>query len=180
LKFLLDWRKIHECYLGFMNNFMSREHHYQVDIKWTGNKGKGTINYQSYERSHTISGKEKPVIQGSADPAFLGDSSKYNPEELLLASISSCHMLWFLHLCTTKGVVVKDYEDYPIGTMTESPEGGGKFTEVTLKPIVFIEKEEHLKHLEELHKQANKLCFIANSVNFPVNHEAIGNFSKPG
>lgn len=153
---------------------MNREHHYQLNIKWTGNKGKGTSDYKSYERSHIISAKNKPEISGSADPAFLGNSSKYNPEELLLASISSCHMLWFLHLCSNKGVSVKDYEDHPVGIMTETTEGGGKFTEIILKPIVVVEKEEHLNILNELHKQANKLCFIANSVNFPVRHEAIG------
>lgn len=149
---------------------MNKAHHYQLSVQWTGNTGHGTRSYHSYERSHTISAKGKPKIAASSDPAFLGDASRYNPEELLLASLSGCHMLWFLHLCSDKGIVVIDYTDEPAGTMIET-ESGGRFSEVTLKPQVMITDAALVDKANKLHAEANRLCFIANSVNFPVRHE---------
>jgi organic hydroperoxide reductase OsmC/OhrA len=152
---------------------MSKEHFYTLNIKWTGNKGAGTSDYRAYERDHTISAANKADILVSADPAFLGDASKYNPEELLLASLSSCHMLWFLHLCADKGVIVVEYTDKPHGIMIESPAGGGQFKEVTLNPVVIVTEKSMIALLDEIHEMARKKCFIANSVNFPVNHQGI-------
>lgn len=153
---------------------MSREHFYNLTIKWTGNKGLGTTDYQSYERSHSILIEGKPEILASSDPAFRGDKNKYNPEELLLASLSSCHMLWFLHLCSSNGVIVTEYEDNPMGIMIETKDGGGRFIEVTLNPIVTVTDNNSLEKLHHLHQKANQLCFIANSVNFPLKHNTIG------
>lgn len=147
-----------------------KEHHYQISIEWTGNKGKGTVDYKSYERSHTISVENKTTILVSSDPAFCGDMTKHNPEDLFLSSLSSCHMLWFLHLCTENNVIVHEYVDNPIGIMKESINGGGQFTEVTLYPIVSVKDKKSLEKLEKIHKQANELCFIANSVNFEIKH----------
>lgn len=153
---------------------MSKEHHYTLTVKWTGNTGRGTSDYRSYERSHIILADGKEEIKGSSDPAFRGDKTRHNPEELLLASLSGCHMLWFLHLCADEGIVVTDYTDQPEGTMTETPGGGGRFTEVTLKPVVTVADASCLSRLNMLHQEAGKLCFIANSVNFPVRHKAKG------
>ena len=150
-----------------------KEHHYKVNITWTGNRGTGTASYTSYDRNHTISTKNKPVISGSADPAFRGDMSLYNPEELLVASLSSCHMLWFLHLCSANEVIVLEYLEDATGTMEETPDGGGHFTEVTLFPVITVASEEMIARADALHEKANKLCFIARSCNFPVHHKPI-------
>lgn len=152
---------------------MGKTHSYQLSIQWTGNTGQGTQNYQAYERSHTIHVENKADILGTSDPKFRGDPSKHNPEELLLASLSSCHMLWYLHLCAEAGVVVVDYIDHAAGTMVETPDGGGHFTEVTLSPIVTVLEEPMITQANALHKKANQLCFIANSVNFPVHHRPL-------
>lgn len=147
-----------------------KHHHYKTTIEWTGNTGSGTSNYRDYERSHTISVENKPVIEGSSDPAFRGDKTKYNPEEMLLSSLSSCHMLWYLHCCSEAGIIVTDYIDNAVGTMEETSNGSGRFTEVVLNPVVTITDETRVEKAIELHKKANEFCFIANSVNFPVKH----------
>lgn len=149
-----------------------KSHHYQLQLKWTGNQGKGTSSYRAYSRDHEFHFPEKGiVIPGSSDPAFRGDPTRYNPEELLLASLASCHMLWFLHLCSEAGVVVINYTDEPSGEMRETADGGGHFVGVTLHPHVQVAEPSMLEQIEALHHRANKLCFIANSVNFTVQHE---------
>jgi organic hydroperoxide reductase OsmC/OhrA len=150
---------------------MNEQHNYSLIVKWTGNTGTGTSGYKEFERSHSIHIDNKVEIWGSSDPAFRGDKTKHNPEDLLLASISSCHMLWYLHLCTVAGIIVTDYIDHATATMIETVNGGGKFTEATLNPIVTITDISTMKKANELHKQANELCFIANSLNFPVYHK---------
>ncbi len=150
---------------------MDKEHHYSATIRWTGNMGSGTKSYRNYERSHVISMENKPDILASSDAAFRGDKTKYNPEDLLVASLSSCHMLWYLHLCSVAGVIVENYMDNAKGTMVETDNGGGRFSEVTLYPIVTVRDESMISKAQELHAEAHKLCFIANSVNFPVHHK---------
>lgn len=150
---------------------MEKKHHYQVTVQWTGNNGSGTENYRNYERSHTIKVDGKPTISGSSDSAFKGDAKKHNPEDLLVSSLSSCHMLWYLHLCAEAGVVVEEYIDNATGIMEEN-QNGGKFIEVTLNPIVKVRQPDMLEKAEKLHEKANELCFIANSVNFPVKHHS--------
>ena len=145
-------------------------HHYFSEIKWTGNRGSGTTDYKSYERDYTIRINNKAIIQGSSDVAFRGDSTKHNPEELLLASLSSCHMLWYLHLCSEQGIVVTEYIDNAKGEMKEEPNGSGRFISVTLFPQVTITEKVLIDKAETLHKKANEMCFIANSVNFHVKH----------
>ena len=147
-----------------------KDHHYESTIAWTGNTGHGTSSYRTYERSHTISITEKANIEASSDPAFRGDKTKHNPEELLVSSLSSCHMLWYLHLCSEAGVIVIKYTDKATGTMVETDDGGGYFSEVTLHPAVVVLHESMIEKANELHHKANKLCFIANSCNFPVKH----------
>lgn len=150
---------------------MSKIHNYTLQVQWTGNQGQGTSDYRSYERGHTVSIEGKPVLECSSDPAFRGDKTKYTPEDLLLASLSSCHMLWYLHLAAEAGITVVDYVDKASGTMIETSDGGGHFTEVTLQPTVTITEQTMIDKANELHKKANELCFIARSVNFPVHHK---------
>jgi organic hydroperoxide reductase OsmC/OhrA len=149
---------------------MIKDHQYKSTVQWTGNKGAGTDDYTSYERSHQISIENKPDILGSSDPAFRGDKTKHNPEDLLVSSLSACHMLWYLHLCAQAGVVVIDYIDHATGIMRETETGGGLFTEVTLNPVVTVLDESMIDLANDLHAKANERCFIANSVNFPVYH----------
>jgi organic hydroperoxide reductase OsmC/OhrA len=151
---------------------MSKQHNYNLQLEWTGNTGSGTSHYRSFERNHTIRVKDKPEMLCSSDPAFRGDKTRYNPEELLLASLSSCHMLWYLHLCAEAGIVVTNYTDHATGIMIETESGAGRFTEVTLNPMVTVSEKIMIDNAKEIHQKANELCFIANSVNFPVHHNA--------
>ncbi len=152
---------------------MNGQHNYSLTVKWTGNRGKGTTGYRDYDRNHTISIKNKPDLLGSSDTAFLGDATRHNPEDMLLASLSACHMLWYLHLCADAGIIVTEYTDNATGIMQETPGGGGRFTEVTLHPVVIITDHSKIYQANELHNKANEKCFISNSVNFPVKHEPV-------
>lgn len=145
-----------------------KTHRYTLSIRWTGNKGPGTVSYRGYSRDHVIAAQGKPDIQGSSDPAFLGDAARWNPEEMLVASLSACHKLWYLHLCATAGIHVLAYEDTPTGEMAEFPETGGRFLSVELRPRVTVPQGSDLRLAEALHHDAHTQCFIANSVNFPV------------
>jgi organic hydroperoxide reductase OsmC/OhrA len=145
-----------------------KEHTYEVRIDWTGNEGQGTKSYKSYRRDHTISVAGKPVIPGSSDPNFLGDPGRYNPEDLLVASLSTCHMLWYLHLCSINKIRVVAYHDPALGVMEEGADGSGKFVRVQLRPVVTISAGDDQAKATALHEEAHDFCFIANSVNFPV------------
>lgn len=149
-----------------------KKHSYKISLEWTGNIGDGTKNYKSYSRDHEITVKGKQhAIMGSSDPSFRGDPTRYNPEELFLSSLSSCHMLWYLHLCSVHHIIVTDYKDNAIGVMEEDLNGGGRFTGVTLHPRVTVQEESMIKKATELHEEANMLCFIANSCNFKIQHQ---------
>ena len=150
------------------------KHKYEITLRWTGNQGRGTSDYRAYARNHEITGPLKATtLQGSADAHFRGDATKYNPEDLLVASLSACHMLSYLHLCAINNIVVTDYTDDATGTMAENPDGSGQFTEVTLHPRVTITGTSDAAKALHLHEDAGKLCFIARSVNFPVLHEPL-------
>jgi organic hydroperoxide reductase OsmC/OhrA len=152
---------------------MKGQHHYHATITWTGNKGTGTDHYRNYDRNHTIAINNKAVLQGSSDAAFRGDATRHNPEDLLVSSLSACHMLWYLHLCAEAGVIVTAYTDHATGIMVETENGGGHFTEVTLNPAVTVAEASMINMANALHKKANELCFIASSVNFPVKHHPV-------
>jgi len=147
-------------------------HTYKLTTLWTGNTGDGTLNYRSYERSLKVSVADKAEILCTSDTAYNSDRTKHNPEELLLASISSCHMLWYLHLCSEAGVVVVNYADHATATMLETSDGGGRFTEAVLHPEVFVKDESMIVKATDLHARANELCYIAKSCNFPIRHVA--------
>ena len=145
-------------------------HSYAVTVRWVGNLGTGTSGYRDYSRDHLIGAEGKADIAGSSDPSFRGDPQRWNPEELLVASLSACHKLWYLHLCANARIVVEAYEDPATGTMAETAEGG-HFTGVTLRPRVRLAAGADEQLARELHHQAHHACFIANSVNFPVSCE---------
>lgn len=149
---------------------MSKTHHYNLTIRWTGNNGSGTGSYKTYSRAHEISGEGKVVIPASSDPAFRGDSSRYSPEDLLVSSLSACHMLWYLHLCAVNQVVVLEYLDHASGEMTENDDGSGQFKSVTLRPKVTVSAQAMIEKAKTLHHDANHMCFVARSINFPVHH----------
>lgn len=151
---------------------MKKEHHYSLAIQWTGNTGSGTAKYFAYERSFVCHSENKPNILGSSDPAFQGDKKCWNPEELLVSSLASCHMLWYLHLCADAQIVIEAYEDFPTGKMVENSDGSGSFMEVVLHPAIKLADHTQVERAMELHDVAHKKCFIANSVNFSVLIEA--------
>lgn len=151
---------------------MEKEHSYTITVEWTGNLGLGTQDYRAYSRNHEIRGNGK-VVPGSSDPAFRGDASRFNPEELLVSTLSSCHMLWVLHLCAEAGIVVTSYTDQASGTMQEKADGSGEFIEVTLRPRMTITDFTRIMDAMDVHDKAHKLCFIARSVKFPVHHEPV-------
>jgi organic hydroperoxide reductase OsmC/OhrA len=147
-----------------------KEHTYTMLTEWAGNNGQGTSSYKAYRRDHWIEADGKPRIPGSSDPAFRGDPTRYNPEEFLVSALSTCHMLFYLHLCAVNGVVVEDYRDEAVGTMRENADGSGEFVKVVLRPKVKISAGDPEK-AKSLHEDSHHLCFIARSVNFPVECE---------
>lgn len=144
-----------------------KQHRYSLKMSWVGNTGEGTHNYSAYRRDFLVEMPGKPAIEGSSDAAFRGDAARYSPEDMLVASLSSCHMLWYLHLCSVHGVVVTGYVDEARGVMEERKDGSGAFVRVDLAPEVTIRSGDSAKALA-LHEEAHRLCFIANSVNFPI------------
>jgi organic hydroperoxide reductase OsmC/OhrA len=153
---------------------VTRTHRYQVDVTWTGNLGAGTHGYGGYSRAHEVrAAGRSSTIPGSADAAFRGDPERWNPEELLVAALAQCHMLWYLHLCAVEGIVVTAYVDHADGHLAETAGGGGHFVDVTLRPEVTIATPELADRAVRLHEAAHQKCFIANSVNFPVVHEPV-------
>jgi organic hydroperoxide reductase OsmC/OhrA len=148
-------------------------HHYKTTTTWVGNRGQGTANYRAYDRNHDIAVEGRPDILCSSDPAFRGDTSRHNPEILLVASLSGCHMLWYLHLCADNNIIVTEYTDEATGTMEENKDGSGQFIEVTLNPRVTVADTSMIEKANELHHKANEMCFIARSVKFPVHHKPV-------
>ncbi|MES2093983.1 MAG: OsmC family protein [Actinomycetota bacterium] len=149
---------------------MNLEHHFAVSLEWTGNRGTGTSAYRAYGRDHIVRAEGKHEISGSSDRVFHGDAARWNPEEMLIAALSQCHLLSYLHVAASNGVIVTDYTDAAIGTMEQTADGGGHFTSVTLRPVVTISAGDPDLALA-LHHDASLKCFIANSVNFTVGHE---------
>ena len=147
-------------------------HEYAVGLVWEGNRGKGTSAYTSYDRRFRVTVDAKPDLLGSADPAFRGDPQLHNPEELLLAAVASCHMLFYLALCARSGIRVLRYSDAACGTMAVLPSGGGRFVAIALRPRVTLARGSDPARAEALHARAGELCFIANSCSFPIGHEA--------
>jgi organic hydroperoxide reductase OsmC/OhrA len=149
---------------------MEKTHQYISTVTWEGNLGKGTRDYDAYSRNHRISMAGKSDIAASSDPSFRGDRSRHSPEDLLVSSLSGCHMLWYLHLCAVNGVLVIEYRDEAVGEMLENNDGSGQFTKVTLRPKVVVTDPAMVEKEKSLHHDAHRMCFIARSVNFPMYH----------
>ena len=149
---------------------MRLDHHYAIELEWTGDRGTGTSGYRAYGRDHRVTAAGKHPIDGSSDRAFHGDADRWNPEELLLAALSQCHLLSYLHVAASHGIVVTAYTDEAVGTMVQTPDGGGHFESVTLRPRVTIAAGDTAV-AQALHEEAAAKCFIAASMNFPVMHE---------
>jgi organic hydroperoxide reductase OsmC/OhrA len=147
---------------------MTHEHHYKVTTIWQGNKGEGTNNVRTYDRSHIVHNNGKPDLHLTTDNAAVGDNSKLNPEDLLVSAISSCHMLSYLYLCALENIIVTEYIDQATGIMIENTNGGGQFKEVILHPNIKVKHENMIIKAIELHHKAHEICYIANSVNFEV------------
>lgn len=145
-------------------------HHYRAQLTWSGNRGPGTITYESYGRDFAVRVANKPDLPGSADRAFRGDANRHDPEDWLLAALAGCHMLSYLALCARRGVVVVAYEDDALATLV--PEAPGRFTTAVLRPAVTVAGSSHVALAQELHAEAHARCFIANSVAFPVTVDA--------
>ena len=150
---------------------MSNAHTYKTQLIWDGNLGDGTSTYAGYGRQHRIAIDGKPDLHATADPMFRGDATKHNPEDLFLASVSSCHMLSYLALCARASINVVDYRDDATGVLVLEG-GGGRFTEIHLHPVVTVADAKDVDRAEALHERAHELCFIANSCSVPIHHEA--------
>jgi organic hydroperoxide reductase OsmC/OhrA len=155
-----------------------KRHQYNIQTTWTGNLGDGTQDYKTYDRSHVIKMEGKADILGSSDASFRGDKSKHTPEDLFVSTLSTCHMLWYLHLCAVNGVVVLEYIDNAKGIMEEESNGSGRFTKVILSPEVIVSENNMIEKANELHSEAHRMCFIANSVNFQVVHEPVASVQQ--
>lgn len=152
-------------------NKSGRSHHYRTVLRWTGNSGQGTASYQSYTRNHVVDAIDRPSLQLASDPAFRGDTDRWNPELLLLAAASSCHQLWYLHCCAVGGVTVTAYRDAAEAVMVEEADGGGQFSDIVLRPEVTIAAGSDPDTARRLHHDANEKCFIARSLKVIIRHE---------
>ncbi|UAL11610.1 OsmC family protein [Caulobacter segnis] len=151
---------------------MAKQHDYTSLIEWTGDRGQGTRTYRGYDRTWTIATPGKPPVACSNDPLLGGDPTLHNPEDLLLSSLSACHMLWYLHLASSAGIVVRGYRDQPVGVGESTPDGAGRFLRATLKPHILVQRGADLAKADAIHHEIHKVCFIARSVNFPVDYAA--------
>ncbi len=149
----------------------SMQHAYTSHITWTGNQGTGTSGYKAYARTWDIAVKGKEPIHCSNDPLLGGDPGKMNPEDLLLSSLSACHMLWYLHLASDAGITVMEYQDSPVATGEVLKGGAGRFISATLRPKITVLPGTDLDAATAIHQQINHVCFIARSVNFPVSYQ---------
>ncbi len=154
---------------------MGKEHHYATKVTWTGNNGTGTSEYKAYSRNHIISIAGKPDVPGSSDAAFRGDAARYSPEDSFVAACSACHMLWYLHLCSVNQVIVEKYVDDATAIMIENADGSGQFKEIVLRPTITVRQVTMVEKATALHHEANNMCFLARSINFPIRHEPIIN-----
>jgi len=149
---------------------MNIDHNFEVRLEWSGNLGEGTSDYRGYSRHNEITAVGKHSIDGSSARVFHGSADRWNPEELLISALSQCHMLSYLHVAVSRGIIVTAYHDEVSGTMKQTDNGGGHFTSVTLRPVVTIAAGS-VDEAMNAHAEANQKCFIASSVNFPVLHQ---------
>ncbi|PXY45043.1 OsmC family protein [Flavobacterium hydrophilum] len=151
---------------------MTFKHIFKAAINWNSKQNQEQSERKFYSKSHKILIEGKPVLNVSAAKAFKGDPELYNPEDLLLSSLVSCHMMSYLYVCSQNGIEVLEYSDHAEAILEVASDGSGRFTEVRLHPNVVIANADKVQEALDLHTKANQLCFIANSCNFPVLHQA--------
>jgi len=149
------------------------DHTYEVSVRWTGDRGTGTSGYRDYGRDHDVTADGKHPIAGSADPAFRGDRDRWNPEELLLGALAQCHMMSYLYVAVQRGFTVVEYTDTATASLDVHRDGTGEVTAVTLRPVVTVLEADRVEDADAAHAEANRLCFIARSVAFPVQHTPV-------
>ncbi len=149
----------------------TRHHEYSACIEWTGNTGEGTATYKSYKRSWQLATSGKPLVECSNDPVLGGDPTRHNPEDMLVASVASCHMLWYLHLCAVAGITVTSYKDIPLAIGEMEASGAGRFKSITLRPQITVTITSDVVKAQAIHDDVHQYCFIARSINFPVKIE---------
>jgi organic hydroperoxide reductase OsmC/OhrA len=147
------------------------QHDFHSTIVWTGNRGAGTRTYRGYDRTWDVAMPGKAVVHCSNDPLLGGDATKLNPEELLLSALSACHMLWYLHLASDAGIIVTSYRDEPVGHGETVRSGAGRFTSAVLRPTITVERGADIVEATAIHHRVHEYCFVARSVNFPVEYE---------
>lgn len=152
---------------------MSQLHHYKLKLDWESHDGNGTANVRTYDRSHTVSIDGKPHLQLTTDNPSVGDRSKLNPEDLLVSSVASCHMLSYLYACALEGVIIMSYTDEATGTMIDNGADGGHFQEITLRPVMTVADSSMVAKAIALHHEAHRICYIANSLNFKVSCQPV-------
>lgn len=165
--------EIENRFVDLEKQTMSKEGRFPARIVWTGNRGTGTSAYKAYDRTWDMALPGRAAVHCSNDPQLGGDPTKYNPEELLITALASCHMLWYLHLCAEAGVTVLAYEDNPVGIGECEPSGRGRFVEAILKPVVTISADSDVDIAKSAHAKVHEFCFIGRSVNFPVRNEPV-------
>ena len=148
------------------------KHLFKATLNWTSQQNQNKLSERYYSKTHQIKIEGKPVLDISAAKAFKGNPSLYNPEDLLLSSLVSCHMMSYLYVCSQNGIEILEYSDHAEAILEVSPDGSGRFVEVKLFPKVKISNSDQIELALQLHQKANQLCFIANSCNFSVLHEA--------
>lgn len=146
-------------------------HTFPSRVVWTGDRGGGTAHYRAYDRTWDVAMPGRPPVHCSNDPALGGDPLKPNPEDLLISALSACHMLWYLHFAADAGIVVTAYVDDPIGFGEVSAGGAGRFLRAELRPTITVAAGTDLTRAAALHRRIHEVCFIARSVNFPVECE---------
>lgn len=152
---------------------MAKQHDYSARVVWTGDRGEGTVSYRGYDRTWNIETEGKPVVHCSNEPLLGGDPMLHNPEDLLISSLAACHMLWYLHLASDAGIIVRSYRDDPVAIGETEPNGASRFLSATLKPTIEVNAGADLPLAEDIHHRIHKYCFIARSVNFPVTYEPV-------
>jgi organic hydroperoxide reductase OsmC/OhrA len=152
---------------------MAHKHDFEARVVWTGNRGEGTRSYEGYDRNWEVKTPGKPLILCSNDPLLGGDPGLHNPEDMLIATVSACHMLWYLHLASQAGIVVMGYVDDPVGHGESTPDGAGRFVGATLRPRITLAEGSDAAAADAIHGQIHQVCFIARSVNFPVHYQAV-------
>ncbi len=146
------------------------KHDYTARVVWTGNRGDGTASYKGYDRTWNVETPGKPVIHCSNDPLMGGDPTLHNPEDMLIAALSACHMLWYLHLASNAGITVLAYRDDPLAVGETDTTGASRFLRATLRPEITVPVGTDLAVADTVHHEIGKVCFIARSVNFPVDY----------